>query len=73
MSLWLNKKKLQKERKNYWLNKPRLELGTIQGQSYQVISGLEQGDKIAVTRILDLKDGTSITEESIKSEQTISK
>ncbi len=50
-----------------------IELGTIQGQSYQVISGLEQGDKIAVTRILDLKDGTSITEESIKSEQTISK
>ena len=46
-----------------------IEVGTIQGQSFQIISGLEEGDRIAVNRILDLKDGTSITEEAIKSEQ----
>ncbi len=44
-------------------------LGTIQGQAYQVISGVEEGDKIVVTRILDLKDGTAISEESLTSEQ----
>lgn len=47
-----------------------INLGTIQGQAYQLISGLEEGDRIAVTRILDLKDGTPITEESVTSEQS---
>jgi RND family efflux transporter MFP subunit len=50
-----------------------IQVANIQGQSFQVISGLKPGDKIAVNRILDLKDGTYITEESIKSEQTTSK
>jgi RND family efflux transporter MFP subunit len=50
-----------------------IQVGTIQGQSYQIISGVKPGDKIAVNRILDLKDGTSITEESIKDKKTISK
>ncbi len=48
-----------------------VKLGTIQGQEYQVVSGVEEGDQIVVTRILDLKDGTPITEESVTSEQTI--
>lgn len=48
-----------------------INLGAIQGQAYQVVSGLEEGDRIVVTRILDLKDGTPITEESVTSEQTI--
>jgi multidrug efflux pump subunit AcrA (membrane-fusion protein) len=48
-----------------------INLGTIQGQAYQVVSGVEEGDRIVVTRILDLKDGTPITEESVTSEQTI--
>ncbi|MDJ0648286.1 MAG: efflux RND transporter periplasmic adaptor subunit [Xenococcaceae cyanobacterium MO_188.B19] len=47
-----------------------VNLGTIQGQAYQVISGVEPGDKIVVTRILDLKDGTPITEATFTSEQT---
>ena len=47
-----------------------IQVGSIQGQSYQIISGVKQGDKIAVTRILDLRDGTPIAEESITSEQT---
>ena len=48
-----------------------LELGTIQGQAYQVISGVDEGDRIAVSRILDLKHGTPITEADLTSEQTI--
>ena len=50
-----------------------IQVGSIQGQSYQIISGVEEGDKIAVTRILDLKDGTPITEESLTSEQNTTK
>lgn len=45
-----------------------IEVGSIQGQAYQVLSGVEAGQQIAVTRILDLRDGTPITEESVKSE-----
>jgi RND family efflux transporter MFP subunit len=41
-----------------------VKVGAIQGQSYQVISGVKPGDRIAVSRILDLKDGRSITEQS---------
>ncbi len=44
--------------------------GTIQGQAYQVISGLKEGDRIALNRILDLKDGLPVTEESLTSEKT---
>ena len=47
-----------------------VNLGTIQGQAYQVISGVEEGDRIVITRILDLKDGTPISEDSLTSEQT---
>ncbi|ELS01893.1 RND family efflux transporter, MFP subunit [Xenococcus sp. PCC 7305] len=51
-----------------------IKVGTIQGQAYQVISGVAKGDRIAVTRILDLKDGTPITDasdESAASEQSL--
>ncbi len=44
--------------------------GTIQGQAYQVVSGLKEGDRIALNRILDLSDGLPITEESLTSEKT---
>ena len=44
-----------------------VDLGTIQGQAYQVVSGLQEGDRIAVSRILDLKDGTPITEAAVSS------
>ena len=37
-----------------------VELGDIQGSSYQVISGLETGDRIAVSNILKLQDGAPI-------------
>lgn len=41
-----------------------VELGTKQGSSYQVISGLKPGDRIATTNIQQLKDGISIKPES---------
>lgn len=37
-----------------------IKLGSIQAQNYQVISGLETGDRIAVSNILSLQDGTPI-------------
>ena len=44
-----------------------VKVGAIQGQSYQVISGVKPGDRIAVSRILDLKDGRPIKEAAIVS------
>lgn len=41
-----------------------VQLGNIQGQSYQVINGVKPGEEIAVTQILNLKDGTAIKPES---------
>lgn len=37
-----------------------IKLGRIQNQDYQVVSGLEEGDRIAVSNILSLQDGTAI-------------
>lgn len=37
-----------------------IELGDIQGSSYQVVEGLETGDSIAVSNILKLRDGAAI-------------
>ncbi|MEM8780666.1 MAG: efflux RND transporter periplasmic adaptor subunit [Cyanobacteria bacterium P01_G01_bin.49] len=45
-----------------------VKVGAIQGQAYQVISGIKPGDRIAVSRILDLKDGSPITEASFTSQ-----
>ena len=41
-----------------------VELGAIQGQSYQVISGLNPGDKLITTNILNLADGTPVNTET---------
>ena len=41
-----------------------VELGDIQGQSYQVISGLEPGDRLITSGILNLADGTPLDPES---------
>ncbi|MEM7761822.1 MAG: efflux RND transporter periplasmic adaptor subunit [Cyanobacteria bacterium P01_A01_bin.40] len=41
-----------------------VELGSIQGQSYQVLSGLELGDRLITSGILNLADGTLIDPES---------
>ena len=37
-----------------------IKLGSIQNQAYQVVSGLKEGDRIAVSNILSLRDGTQI-------------
>ncbi|MEA5536146.1 efflux RND transporter periplasmic adaptor subunit [Crocosphaera sp. XPORK-15E] len=42
-----------------------VKVGAIQGQSYQVISGVKPGDRIAVSRILDLKDGRPIISQDV--------
>lgn len=44
-----------------------VELGNIQGQNYQVIKGINQGDKIAVSGLLKLRDGATIQPESPES------
>lgn len=41
-----------------------VELGDIQANSYQVISGLEAGDRLAVSNILKLQDETSVQPEA---------
>ena len=42
-----------------------VKLGAIQGQSYQVISGLKPGDKLITSGILNLADGTPIDTEQL--------
>ena len=49
-----------------------VELGEIQGQSYQVISGVESGDRLITSGILNLADGTPVEleeETAVNSEQ----
>ncbi|MEM7762266.1 MAG: efflux RND transporter periplasmic adaptor subunit, partial [Cyanobacteria bacterium P01_A01_bin.40] len=48
-----------------------IKLGSIQEQSYQVVSGLEAGDRIAVSNILSLRDGASI-KAAEEAEETVS-
>ncbi|WP_315790269.1 efflux RND transporter periplasmic adaptor subunit [Fischerella sp. JS2] len=42
----------------------RVELGNIKGNNYQVLEGLEPGERIIVSGLLNLKDGVPITPES---------
>ena len=48
-----------------------VELGPIQGQSYQVISGLRSGDRLITSGILNLADGTPIEPEETVTSQEI--
>ena len=50
------------------VNLTPVELGEIQNDSYQVVSGLETGDRIAVSNIQKLQDGAPVQPESAKSE-----
>ena len=47
-----------------------VKLGTIQAQDYQIVSGVENGDRIVVSNILSLQDGTPI--KPAESEQAVS-
>ncbi|MFM7577586.1 MAG: efflux RND transporter periplasmic adaptor subunit, partial [Microcystaceae cyanobacterium] len=48
-----------------------VKVGNIQGQSYQVLSGLEMGERVAVSRILELRNGIPIKEESLTRSQAV--
>ena len=48
-----------------------IKLGRIQNQDYQVVSGLQEGDRIAVSNILSLQDGTAI--KPAEEQQAVSK
>ena len=48
-----------------------IKLGSIQAQEYQVISGLKEGDRIAVSNILSLRDGASIKEAEEKADSEV--
>ncbi|NEP46731.1 MAG: efflux RND transporter periplasmic adaptor subunit, partial [Okeania sp. SIO2H7] len=37
-----------------------VKLGSIQGQSYEVVSGLSESDRIVVSGVLKLRDGAPI-------------
>ncbi|MFM2312588.1 MAG: hypothetical protein RLZZ04_1864 [Cyanobacteriota bacterium] len=50
-----------------------VELGEIQGQSYQVISGLQTGDRLITSGILNLTDGVTVTTEAPSSESVSSR
>ncbi|EDX86427.1 efflux transporter, RND family, MFP subunit [Synechococcus sp. PCC 7335] len=47
------------------VNLKPVELGDIQGGRYRVMSGLEEGDRIAVSNILKLQDGAPIVPEVV--------
>ena len=49
-----------------------VELGPIQNDSYQVLSGLETGDRIAVSNIQKLQDGAPVQPESQADSNTAS-
>jgi multidrug efflux pump subunit AcrA (membrane-fusion protein) len=42
----------------------RVKLGNIKGNNYQVLEGLQPGDKIIVSGLLNLRDGVPIIPES---------
>lgn len=44
-----------------------ITVGRIQGQEFQVLSGVRPGDRIVTSRILDLRDNTPITEAELTS------
>jgi RND family efflux transporter MFP subunit len=54
-------------RKQQVVRQRPVELGNIQGQNYQVIKGINQGDQIAVSGLLKLRDGALIQPESPES------
>jgi RND family efflux transporter MFP subunit len=44
-----------------------IRVGRIQGQEFQVLSGVRPGDRIVTSRILDLRDNTPITDAELTS------
>ncbi len=46
-----------------------VELGSIQGQSYEVISGVKAGDQIVTEGVVKLRDGTPVADQSEQNTQ----
>ncbi|MBW4597642.1 MAG: efflux RND transporter periplasmic adaptor subunit [Brasilonema angustatum HA4187-MV1] len=46
--------------------KKRVKLGNIKGSNYQVFGGLQSGERIIVSELLSLQDGTSIIPDPIR-------
>ncbi len=64
----------QKDGKTALIAKQKpVELGSIQGQSYQVISGLERGDRLITSGILNLTDGATVTTQAANNQSVSSK
>jgi RND family efflux transporter MFP subunit len=56
----------EKEGENSLVAKQKVvQLGDIQGQDYQVLSGLEPGEQLITTGILNLTDGVLVTNEQV--------
>ena len=67
--VFVAKEKEQEDGKKALIAEQRpVELGSIQGQSYQVISGLKSGDKLITSGILNLADGTPVNAEAVTSQ-----
>ncbi len=63
----------QKDGKTVLVAKQKpVELGEIQGQSYQVISGLEKGDRLITSGILNLTNGAAVTTQAPSKESVSS-
>jgi RND family efflux transporter MFP subunit len=60
-------KKAEAGKTNLVAKQKLVTLGAIQGQTYQVISGLKSGEKLITSGILNLTDGATITTESLTS------
>jgi RND family efflux transporter MFP subunit len=56
-----------------WVAKQQpVELGSLQGQSYQVISGVNAGDRIVTEGVVKLRDGTPVMDQSEQPQEAVS-
>jgi multidrug efflux pump subunit AcrA (membrane-fusion protein) len=55
---------VQKEKSGLVAKQKLVQLGNIQGNNYQVISGLKPGERVATTNVPNLSDGAAIIPES---------
>ena len=68
--VFVAKEKEQEDGKKALVAEQRpVELGAIQGQSYQVISGIEPGERLITSGILNLADGTPVSAETVTSQE----
>jgi hypothetical protein len=55
---------VQKEKSRLVAKQKLVQLGNVQGNNYQVISGLKPGERVATTNVPNLSDGAAIIPES---------